>query len=290
MRRLARKKEIRINFIMLISKKTKICISIAGKPGDFGASVFNAAFRALSLDYIYKPFKVDPEELSNAIRGIRSFGIRGCGVSMPHKIKVMKYLDKIDPVAQKVGAVNTIVNNKNVLFGYNTDFEGIKIALQENYSDIKRVLIIGAGGVARAIILALKEINAGEIYLANRDQNRSRKVVNEFGIKYVPYSERNNFSGDLLINATPVGMPPNTDRSIVSDSSIKKYRAVVDVVVSPTKTHLIKSAEKFGKKTIPGVQISLYQAAKQFKLYTGQNAPLNIMMKSVRDLWNNQNI
>ena len=290
MRRLARKKEIRINFIMLISKKTKVCISIAGKPGDFGASVFSAAFEALSLDYIYKPFKVDPEELFDAIRGIRSFGIRGCGVSMPHKIKVMRYLDKIDPIAQKVGAVNTIVNNKNVLSGYNTDFEGIKIALRENYSDIKRVLIIGAGGVARAIILALKEINAGEIYLANRNQNKSRKIVNEFGIKYVSYSERNNFSGDLLINATPIGMPPNTDRSIVSDKSIKRYRAVMDVVVSPNKTHLIKSAEKFGKKTISGVQISLYQATKQFKLYTGQNAPINIMMKSVRDMWNNQNL
>src|SRR5438046_2951853 len=136
---------------MKITKDTTCCISIAGSPGNFGATLFNTAFEALSLDYIYKPFRVMPEDLSKAVAGIRAFGVRGCGVSMPHKIKVLDLLDAIDPLAEEIGAVNTIVNNNGKLTGYNTDVSGAMRALKERY-DVrgKSAHIIGSGGVARA--------------------------------------------------------------------------------------------------------------------------------------------
>ncbi len=105
---------------MTINKDTQVCISFAKRPGNFGATVFNAAFEALNLNFIYKPFQLDEGKLEEAVKAIRVFGIRGCGVSMPHKVNVLRYLDELDPAAEKIGAVNTIVNTDGVLKGYNT--------------------------------------------------------------------------------------------------------------------------------------------------------------------------
>jgi len=268
---------------MTINKDTKCCISIAERPGNFGSTIFNAGFEALSLDFFYKPFKVTEDGLAGAIEGIRSLGIRGCGVSMPHKVKAIKLLDKIDPVAQKIGAINTIVNDDGVLSGYNTDFEGAKRALGESYNVAKKkVLIIGAGGVSRAVILALKENGAGKIYLTNRSEEKGKSLAKEFDINYLDYAERNDFKGGLFVNATSVGMKPQDKDMIIDEDSIVGYDAVMDVVVYPFKTALIKEAERQGKVAIPGFKMSLYQAAAQFKLYTGKNASLEIMAESIK--------
>lgn len=267
----------------MIAKDTQCCISIAERPGNSGATIFNTAFGALGLDFIYKPFKVTAENLESAIKGIRAFGIRGCGVSMPHKINVLKYLDRVDPGAKEIGAVNTIVNDDGVLSGYNTDFEGAKKILELTY-DVsgKKVLIVGAGGVSRAIIKALKENGAAEIYLANRTETRGKEVAKEFGINYFPYDKRNDFQGDLFINATSVGMTPLAEEMVINKEALSNYDAVMDVVAYPNKTLLLQSAEDAGKTVIPGFKMVLYQAAAQFKLYTGQNAPLEIILKTIQ--------
>lgn len=271
---------------MQITKDTVCCISIAERPSNFGSTVFNTSFEALALDFIYKPFKVTAEDLPTAIKGLRAFGIRGCGVSMPHKTAVIKYLDRIDPVAEKIGAVNTIVNEAGILSGYSTDFIGAKTVLEEGY-DVsgKKVVVIGAGGVSRAIIVALKELGAGEINISSRDEKRGRAVADQFDLDYFSYDQKDNQAGDLLVNATPVGMVPDIDGTIVAKESFKNYQAVMDVVQNPYETSLARGFKDLGKIVIPGYKMAIQQAAAQFKLYTNQAPPIELMVDSVRKLF-----
>lgn len=273
---------------MTITKETKLCISIAARPGDFGTTIFNAAFDALSLDYIYKPFKVEVADLPAAIEAIKVFSIRGCGVSMPHKVSALKYLDRLDSVAEKIGAINTIVNDGGILTGYNTDYYGAKSAIKENYEvKGKKVLLIGAGGAARAIILALKELGAGEIHLANREAAAGQRVAQEFELCYCPFENINDFKGNLLINATPVGMTPETNVMIVRPASLANFEAVMDVVIYPSETLLLKTARAAGKTIIYGFRMSLFQAVYQFELYTGCPAPIEVMAENMKIFFKN---
>lgn len=271
---------------MKINKDTIACISMASRPGDLGATIFNASFEHLSLNYIYKPFGVSLDDLSKGVNAIRAFGIRGCGVSMPHKVEVMQYLDEVDEVAKKIGAINTIVNDNGRLTGYNTDFLGAKQIIAEKY-DVsgKKALIIGAGGVSRAIIMALKENGADEIFIANRDESKAQTMSSEFDLTLLPYNEINTFSADLLVNATSVGMSPDTSEMIISDEAVNNFSAIMDVVIYPSVTKLMTQAEKSGKVVIAGFNMALYQAAAQFKMYTGIEAPISIMEEHMHKLF-----
>jgi len=254
---------------MRITKDTIVCISVAEYPGNFGAKLFNSIFDELEMDFIYKPFKVFPRDLNKAIDAIKVFGIRGCGVSMPHKSAVMPLLDIVDPVAKMIGAVNTIVNDEGKLTGYNTDYFGAKTGLS-NAIEMKgkTAVIIGSGGASRAIIVALKELGASEITVLSRDDIDAEKLAKEFSILSTSYSKKDQIKANLLVNATPVGMSPNTSETIINVDSIDNFEAVLDVVVSPLKTKLIEMAEKSGKVVIPGYRMSMYQAIEQFKYYT----------------------
>jgi len=266
--------------IMPLDKDTTLCISIAEKPSNFGTTIHNSAFQALKLNFIYKAFKIEKEGLAEAIRGIKVFGIRGCGVSMPHKTRVMQYLDSIDEHAKKIGAVNTIVNDAGRLIGYNTDYYGAKMALQNSYASAgKTALIIGTGGVARAIILALKDLGAN-INLTSRDKDKAKELTREFNVGFYG-GNLEDISGDILVNATPVGM--DGEGTIVEERVLEKFKAVLDVVVLK-ETPLIRKAKEKGLITIPGYKMSLYQALKQFELYTGKEAPVKVMEQSLRSL------
>lgn len=268
---------------MKITKDTKVCISIAERPGNFGTTVLNTAFQALNLDYIYKPFRVLPKNLEAAIQGIRAFGISGCGVSMPHKREVMKYLNKIDEAAQRIGAVNTLVNDQGVLTGYNTDFEGARRAFEEMYEVRgKKVLVVGAGGVARAILLALKELGASEIWLTNRDEEKGKALAKEFSLHYTPFDQRTARKAHLLVNATSVGMPPHIEETVMEADALANFEAGLDVVVSPQKTRLIQTLEALKIKAIPGFKMALYQGVAQCKLYTGVDAPEALIEEAIR--------
>lgn len=274
---------------MSVFPDTTICISIAERPGNFGKIIFNASFKALGLDFIYQPLKVTKLELPKIIDKIRKENIRGCGVSMPHKIAAMQYLDKIDDTAKKIGAINTIVNNRGVLSGYNTDFKGAQRALKEYYDVAgKKVLIIGAGGVARAIIMALKEGRASKIYITNRDENSGKRVAKEFNLEYYSYHRKTDLKVDLLVNATSVGMSPLEKEMIIDEKFLTNYQAIMDVIINPSETLLMSKAKKLGKVVIPGYKMALYQAAAQFELYTGKEAPLQVMADNIRAFFNNE--
>lgn len=272
---------------ILITKDTICCISIASKPGNFGSLVFNQTFQSLSMDYIYKPFCVVPKDLKKAVEAVRVIHIRGCGVSMPHKTVIGQYLDKIDPIAKEIGAINTVVNTDGVLTGYNTDVIGVQRALEMNYKiKGKTAHIIGCGGAARAAIVALKKGGCKVITISSRDDKKAKKIAHEFKVTYCSNLKRNTINADLLINATPVGMSPNSNEMIVEIDEIRKYNAVMDVVVSPLHTKLIQTAKKQRKIVIPGYVMSLEQAAAQFTLYTLKEAPRTLMLKYVKSILN----
>lgn len=262
---------------MNISKDTKLCISIAEKPGNFGAVIFNFAFNRLNIDFVYKPLMVKSDNLASAISGIRSLGIRGCGVSMPHKTAVMKYLDEIDHLALNIGAVNTIVNNDGILVGYNTDYLGIKKAITPELNTYKSLLIIGAGGFARAALIALKEFNL-EIYLSSRDQLIGSSLSKEFGVNFLEFSKKDSFLADILINATPVGMS-GLDEMIITKGALSNFRMIVDAVVGETK--LVKEAESMNLKVIRGNVMAINQAIEQFYLYTGVELPKELAEEAI---------
>ena len=261
-----------------------LCISVAEKPGKFGITVHNAGYRALGLNFMYKTFAID--DIKGAIIGVRSLGIRGCSVSMPFKEKVIPFLDRLDPLAKKIGAVNTIVNDNGQLIGYNTDVIAVEKALKplqiKNDNDI---IIFGAGGVSRAILVALKNLKLKNITVANRTTRKGERLAKEFNVNFIQWSKRENVKAEVLINATSIGMFPNIFSSPISKNKIKNSQIVMDVVATPPKTKLIKIANKQGKITVDGLKLSLYQAFTQFKLYTGRNPPIQVMQKAATTLY-----
>lgn len=264
-----------------LTKDTQLCASIAERPGNFGTIFFNELFKELDLDFIYKAFRVEAKNLPAAIAGIKALGIRGVGVTMPHKLAVMKYLDVIDPTAREIGAVNTIVNNNGVLSGYNTDYYGVKKAL-EMIPDIakKRVLLVGAGGIGRTFALVLRQLAVKEVFICNRDPAKARALAKEFKISYLPYMKRGHVEADVLINATSMGMSAGDDM-VVPKKALPGFKAVIDVVVSPKKTLLIRAAEKLDLQTVPGLAITTQQALAQLKLYTGARPGVMVVEKAI---------
>ncbi|MFQ5872260.1 MAG: shikimate dehydrogenase family protein [Dehalococcoidia bacterium] len=266
---------------MLIDKDTQLCISLSEKPSNFGCTVHNAAFQARGLNFLYKAFGV--YDIENALKGVRALGIRGCGVSMPFKEAVIQYLEEVEPIAQEIGAVNTVVNDGSRLTGYNTDWEGAVNAISDAY-DVKNkeVVLIGAGGAARAIGFGLVRTRVKELRIINRTDERGRELADRLGATFVPWCWLSLIGGDLLINATPVGMVPNTEITVVNADVMAKFQAVFDVVASPLITRMVEKARGLGLLAIAGYKMSLHQAAKQFELYTHCDAPLDVMEESLR--------
>jgi shikimate dehydrogenase len=261
-----------------------LCISVAEKPGKFGITVHNAGYRALGLNFMYKTFAID--DIRGVITGVRSLGIRGCSVSMPFKEKVIPFLDRLDPLAKKTSAVNTVVNDNGHLIGYNTDVIAVEKSLRPlQIKNDKDIIIFGAGGVSRAILVALKNLKLKNVTLTNRTKRKGEKLAKEFNVNFIQWSKRENIKADVVINATSIGMVPNIFSSPISKKKIKNSQIVMDVVVTPPKTKLIKIANKQGKITVDGLKLSLYQAFTQFKLYTGRNPPIQVMQKAANTLY-----
>lgn len=259
---------------------TVLCISLAARPGGFGMAVHNAGYRALGLNYFYKALRTT--DLSHALEGVRALGIRGCSLSMPYKETVLTLLDRIDPAAAAIGAVNTVVNDGGCLTGFNTDAHGAVVVLRElGLAPTARILLLGTGGVARAILYALDTLGFESIAIAGRSRERRQAIA---GGRYraVDWTRRNDVDADLVINATPIGMAPRSDRIPVGLARIRAARAVMDVVVSPSETRLLTVARRSGKTIICGADMSLHQAARQFELYTGRGAPLAHMKRAVK--------
>lgn len=259
---------------MKINKNTKKIISIAERPGTFGVDFHNRGYELLGLNYMYIPLKVLPHELHTAMSLVRG-NFAGCSVSMPYKEDVIKYLDELDGTARAINAVNTIVNSDGRLTGYNTDYLGVRKVIGDSLDIFgKEVVLIGAGGVAQAIGLAVKELG-GDLNISNRNRTKAEDLAEKVGARTFPFERITNSRGHLLINATSVGM--GSDESIVDEKTIRNFDAVMDVVIGDSR--LIKTAKQIGKVVLPGKRMTVYQAAEQFKLYTRRVLPKEFLEK-----------
>ncbi|MBR9701885.1 shikimate dehydrogenase [Candidatus Pacearchaeota archaeon] len=257
---------------MDFDKNTVKCVSIAKRPGSFGLNFHNAGYKLFGLNQFYLPLKVNEGDLRSTVQLVRD-NFHACSVSMPHKIEVIKYLDEMDSSAESTGAVNTILNiGDGRLKGYNTDYYGAKKAIEKNLDDLKDkdVLMIGSGGVAYAVGKAVNDLG-GRLKVTNRTEANAKKLIEKVGAEFVPWAKRESVEGYLLINATSVGMGNSTDMP-TNIASLNNFSAVMDVVAS-NQTKLIKEAVGLGKKTVTGRTMTVYQAEKQFEIYTGKALP-----------------
>lgn len=257
-----------------------LCGSIASRPSPFGVAMHNAAYQAAGVPFTYVAFGT--ENTREAVLAMRYLGIRGLGVSMPHKIEIMQYLDAIDETAAKIGAVNTVVNDDGHLTGYNTDWSGAIRALQEKV-DIagKRSVVVGAGGAARAIVYGLvKEHSQVTVY--NKTMSRGEKLARDFGVQFGGgLAELGSIKDyDILVNATSVGFHA-PDESVIPSSILKEGKAVLDVVFIPPESKLMQDAKSRGCVAISGIRMLVHQAMYQFELYTGKRAPFEAMEKAL---------
>jgi shikimate dehydrogenase len=281
-----------------VSGKTQIC-GLIGDPVEHTMSppMQNAAFKKLGLDYIYLPFRVKPEELPRAVAGLKALNVKGFNVTTPHKVSVIPLLDGLDPLAEKIGAVNTVVNDGGELRGYNTDATGFLRALLGKgvRPEGKNVVILGAGGAARAIAYILIE-NGSHLTILNRKleldwaENIAQLILEDFGreVRVMELLPRHLSAalkgGDILVNATSVGMSPASGRSPVPARLLHRRLVVFDIVYNPMMTKLLKDSKAAGARTIDGVDMLAWQGALAFERWTGQAAPLALMRREALKL------
>jgi len=262
----------------MIDANTRICCLI-GDPVEHSLSplIHNVGYQALGINYIYIPFRVS--DIKPAIKGIRGLGIRGASITIPHKTSAIKHIDKIDPLAEEIGAINTIVNDDGVLTGYNTDCGGALKALEEVTTlNGKKAVLIGSGGAALAIAAGLMKKGV-KLVVLNRTGDKARKLaqrVNASGSGGLDKLAEIS-SADILINATSVGMQPKTDRSVIPKDLLHDRLTVFDIISNPKETRLLIEARERGCAVVYGYKMLLYQAVKQFELFTGHQAPLTAM-------------
>ncbi len=279
----------------MISGKTKVC-GVIGDPIEHTMSpvMHNAAFKELGLDYLYVSFRVRKEELGKAVESIRALNIRGLNVTTPHKVAIIPFLDELDPLVERIGAVNTIVNDDGVLTGYNTDATGFLQALLDKGVEPEgnNTVILGAGGASRAISFILAERGA-HLVILNRlleldwAEELAQRISQVFKkeVRALELNEKNLEmmleGADILINATSVGMSPDVDETPVPARLLKPALIVFDIVYNPIQTRLLKEAEAAGAQTIGGLDMLVWQGAIAFEKWTGRKAPLDLMRREV---------
>jgi len=259
-------------------------------------AIMNAAFDAAGLDAVYVPFKVEGDVVQ-FVNAFKALDVRGYSVTLPHKQAVLAAMDEVDPLAERIGAVNTVVNREGELFGTNTDVPGALKALEnalrprdtsdagagEASSPIrgKRVLLLGAGGAARALAYGLADRGA-TITIANRTHERAVKLAAEVGAETAPLADVKSVQPDVLVNTTSVGMTPNVEASPVPPGTIQPGTVIFDAVYNPPATKLLRDAQAAGCATVSGIAWFVNQAALQFELWTGLPAPRDAMERVLR--------
>jgi shikimate dehydrogenase len=241
----------------------------------------NAALKEMGLDVAYVPLCI--RNLPYAVYGLRGMDIRGASVTIPFKTEIMDYLDDVDEEALRIGAVNTIVNNDGRLTGHNTDWRGLIHSLKERMEiNGKRVIILGAGGTARAALYGIVR-EGGRPVVVNRTRGKGMTLAQDWGCPFCAFDELDKIEADVLINTTSVGMIPHRDDSPVAGQILKRFSWVMDVIYNPVKTTLLKTAEEAGCRTISGVEMLVHQGAEQLALWTGREPPRVLMRQVVEE-------
>lgn len=282
-----------------ISGKTKL-IGLLATPISHSISpkMHNEAFVKLGLDYAYLAFECGEEQLEYTVNGFRALNIRGYNVSMPNKINICKYMDSLSPAAEMIGAVNTVVNDNGILTGHITDGIGYMKSLEDAGIDVigKKMTLIGAGGAATAISIQAALDGVKEISIFNRKDKffsigeKTVKDINEktkckaqiFDLEDTEKLALEIQDSVILTDASPVGMKPLENLCNISDPSMLRADLVVsDIVYIPNKTKLLEIAESRGCKTINGLGMMIWQGAEAFKLWTGEEMPVDYIKELI---------
>ncbi len=246
---------------------------------SLGPVMHNAAFAEGQINAVYLAFRVS--KIEQAVDAVRNLNIAGASVTIPHKETVIPFLDEVDDLAREMGAVNTIVNLDGKLVGYNTDARGAVDPIEE-VCDLagKRVVIIGAGGAARAVAFGVKQKGAA-LFMVNRSEERGRELARELGATFIYKEDLVRVDPEIVINATSVGMAPKTRDIPLDPGILKSSMIVMDIVYTPVRTALIRAAMEKGCVVIDGLSMFVNQGAAQFELFTGTKAPKETMKNSL---------
>ncbi len=276
----------------------KTIFAVFGDPVEHSLSpvMHNAAYKALGMDCEYHKFRVTQDDLEGAIKGARAMGFGGLNLTIPLKEKALGIVEP-DTMAQAIGAVNTIEFSGDTIagitgiVGHNTDGIGAVKALAASGVDIpgSRVLILGAGGAARAVAYQLAKDGA-RVTIANRTLGKAQELAgnvrsvgnaNGTGLEELP---KLTADADIIINTTSVGMHPDTDRTLVTADMMHTGQVIFDIVYSPLETRLLREAKKAGAVTIDGIKMLVLQGAESFRIWTGIEPPVDVMEQAVRDV------
>lgn len=250
----------------IVDRDTRMCISLASRPGNHGNRFHNFLYSELGLNYIYKSFS--SSDIRATVEGARSLGIRGISVSMPYKESCIPYLDDLDTSAARIQSVNTIVNNDGVLIGSNTDYIAVRTLLGGIPAD-QPFALRGSGGMAKAVLAALVDSGFRDGVLIARSPERAEPLAERYGVTW--RRELGTARPTLLVNATPIGMAGGreVDELAFPEPAVAAASFVMDVVYMPPRTPLIELAAECGATITTGDSIMLLQALEQFVRYTG---------------------
>lgn len=278
------------------SSKTQLC-AVIGNPVSHSLSpaIHNAAFEFLDLDFIYLACPV--ENVQGALAGMRAIAnFRGLSVTIPHKTEVMKYVDDIAAVDRNIGSINTVIHEQDKLIGLGTDGSGALKAFVDRGVDIngKNILMVGAGGAARAIAftlarkttlreLSILDVNDGLLQGLTTDLKTGTDAAITSGVLTEGTLATAMESADIIIHCTPVGMHPNVDASLIPPALFRPEQVVFDIVYTPLETKLQADAKSRGCTIIPGVEMFINQAVLQFEQFTGVDAPVDVMRRVVME-------
>jgi len=260
---------------------SRLQFALFGNPVAHSLSpvMHRAAYDALGLHAEYSAYCV--VDLEKALAGVRGMDIRGVSITLPFKESVLPFLDEVDRMALQIGSVNTVRNDNGRLSGFNTDVSGLMDDMGTVFPPAGRhAVVLGAGGAARSAVFGLLQAGAS-VTVVNRTCSHGEALARTMGCNFLPLSEIGHIEGDLLVNATPVGMWPETDASPVEESLLHRYTMVVDTIYNPLQTRLLDDARRAGCRTRNGVGMFVRQAAGQIRLWTGLEAPVDLMEKTV---------
>ncbi|MGO0985098.1 shikimate dehydrogenase [Clostridioides difficile] len=265
-----------MNFFGLIGEKLSHSVS---------PQIHKRLFEILNIEGAYKNFEISKENIPMLDDAIKLLEIKGVNVTVPYKERVMEFLDFISPEAKRIGAVNTIFLKENKLYGYNTDYFGLDIMFKIANIDIqgKTAVILGTGGASKAAITYLLDSGIDKVYVSTRKKD-NKKLSNNSAI-LIDYEELKNIKGDIILNATPVGMYPNVGISPVPKSIIQNFDVLVDLIYNPKKTYFLEIGQSLGKKTCDGLYMLVGQAIKSQEIWQNikiDSSVLNIIYEEIK--------
>jgi 3-dehydroquinate dehydratase / shikimate dehydrogenase len=261
---------------------------------SYSPLIHNRAFQDQQVDARYIPIRVSRTDLPDFIEHAKEMGFLGLSVTIPNKEEALRLCTQAEHSASQIGAVNTLILQGNDVLGYNTDYRAAMDCIEESMKldrNMERslagrtALVLGAGGVARAVVYGLKHRGC-DVHITSRTMERSQILATEFGCRAVEWEDRHEIKANLLVNGTPIGMHPDVDHSPYNETALNEFMTVFDTIYNPENTLLIKHAIKRKAKIITGVDMFVRQAAYQFKLFTGKEAPVTLMRKTIKEATN----